>query len=1005
MELFRFWKVGQKKGVWKPYVLRLESEVIANEHSAFTTVLAVNSNPGRDEAVPDDALYSGPFYIDIDSDSIKKSIAAATRIYNKLLKNKVPANCIRIFATGKRGFHFEIPQGCFCKEEGVFKLPRIYWHMAAALKLPEETDMTVYSGGKGRMWRLPNKKRDDNGKFKVQITPTELLDMTEENYAEVTASPRETWNAEVSTVPFLKSLFEVAKTRAMKADKPKAVFIDPEMHKLLEDKLPPCAEMMRTSTDLKRGIGFNSLSVQFAKAVVAFAPSDARDLVTEFAENAHGDNYNTPKKRRDHCLTAVKIASKNKHYQWSCKSALSVLGSEPCLECPIAHIRMQQEEESHQPKPVKSNGAHAPLPAELSPEAQEEFKKAASQSQALREQEEAAEEQQEADQYVEGEPQSEQEGTGPDEGLMVTDEGYGFMTADGHMRRICNFTLNLISHYVQWVEALKADRRVAVMAEITIAGKVVGKAVIEESNWNSKSSLISCLGGISNVAFYGKDDDVQRMKSSLMADIEKSTTQIRRVTSCGIHRTEVNGEYVFTYVEPGWSIDQFGNEDRFYLVGTPNGFPRLKNVRLPEEQEDKDLLTEVLSSLIQMNRPETMAQLLGWYCACFLKQHIMVYRNEFPLLSAFGNRGSGKSTTTALLAALHGVNYVLEHSPISMPSASNFAVWNTIATSMTIPRIMEEYNKSKLKGSKYDEFGEYFKDCWNSYAIVRGTLSSNRGAGANPLGVESHQYPLTGPVVICSEQGIMMPALVQRTVQVGMSEQDLDTVPMAREHGSKVRSNHQRLWQFAKAAYMYALELTPAEINKWVEKYNDLVPIQIGDRPHYSYRVVLMGLDYMRFVCEGVGLNCLDLIDNLKEVLVQQLKTDILAIATAKRRTEIDIIMTKLATMAALSQKDSGTPWLMPGQHYFKTPDHLYLDGLVCHALYVRYMNQVERTPPVVEDYAQMKPLLKSEAYCLSMAAFVQDFCNNKPVIKLDLRRMAEKGIEVDAFMLTGEPE
>lgn len=1033
MQMFRFWKVGQKKGFWKSYLLEAEQAVLDNEASAFTTVLAVDFNPGKDEAIPETASYAGPFYIDIDSESIKKAINAATKVYNRLLKNGVAPEFISMYATGKRGFHFVIPQACFTKDGPMPKLPKIYWHMAASLKLPEETDMTVYSSGRGRMWRLPNKKREDNGKFKVQITPTELVKMTLKEYADLTSAPRDTWAPKPKLVPFLKALYDLAKGRAERSEKPKAIFVDPEMRALLGDSLPPCASMMLASTDIRQGQGFNALSIQFAKAVVAFAPQDARELINEFAENSKGDNYNTLKKRADHCFTAVKIASKNSDYQWSCSSALSVLGSEPCMDCPIAHIRLQQDGATQEgraaPQPVEaakplsapkgrglvqaSTEAMPALAAEFiepSEDIATEYGKAVLQAQALQSRTGALEEEFEGDGEPEPEPQAEFEADdgsvqsfGPDEGLMTTDEGYGFMTAEGHMRRVSNFTLNLLSHYVQWIEPLKADRRVAVLAEIIVNKVVVGVSIMEEGNWSSKGSLIACLGGIANVAFYGKDDDVQRMKSSLMADLENKTNKIRRVNTCGMHRSEVDGEFVFTYVEPGWSTDKYGNENLFYLVGTPNGFPRLKNVRLPQSDEDKRELTKALISLMRMNRPETMAQTIGWYCAAFLKQHITVFRNEFPLLSVYGNRGSGKSTTTSLLAALHGINYVLEHSPVSMPSSSPFAVWSTLSTSMSVPRIMEEYNKSKCK--RYEEFGEYFKDCWNSYAVTRGQLNHTKGAGSNPMGVDTVQYPLTAPVVICSEQGIMMPALVQRTVQVGMSERDLDSVPEAREHYTYARRNHQRFWQFGKAAYLYALELSPDDVNAWLQQYVDVVPIQIGDRPHYSFTVVLMGLDFMRYVCEQIGLDCLEDIDKLKEVLIAEVNSDILAISTSKRRTEIDIIMIKLATMAAVSQKEGASSWMMPGQHYFRTGSHLYLDGMVCHSVYVRYMNQVERTPPSIEDYAQMKPLLKSESYFLSTNAFVEGFCNGRPVVKLDTKKMAEKGIEIEAFLLTGEDE
>ena len=50
-------------------------------------------------------------------------------------------------------------------------------------------DLRVYSGRKGRMWRTPNVRRE-NGKYKVPITPEELMEMTAEDYQALCSQPR-----------------------------------------------------------------------------------------------------------------------------------------------------------------------------------------------------------------------------------------------------------------------------------------------------------------------------------------------------------------------------------------------------------------------------------------------------------------------------------------------------------------------------------------------------------------------------------------------------------------------------------------------------------------------------------------------------------------------------------------------------------------------------------------------------------------------------------------------
>lgn len=1074
MQLYRYYKGHQKKGVWKSVAVESEAQALAASTTGFQTVLAVSERAGAGESISDDAYYQGPFYIDIDDDNIEKSIKAAQKVFKKLTENGVPRSALNIWATGKRGFHFTIPMEYFTDERPVKRLPLVYKFMALALKLPDETDMSVYSQGKGRMWRQENKERIDNQRFKVRISSSELEHMTRELYDSLTSIPREDFEPEdgpLSRNSFLAALFSLALGKSAKAVKPPAVFVDPELKKALDGSLPPCGRLMLAGKDVDKSKGFNALSMQFAKAVAAFAPSEARDLIKDFAENNQGDKYNTVRKRSDHCNTAFRIASKNTNYDWSCRSALSILKSEPCMDCPIAHIRVEQEDarngvkQGDAPKPKvkpapapKTNGSTAPkqslptydlekddvdlstlpkiklgLPPSMrngaapvpapapAPKAPKERPvkitvEASSPMGASMKMEYTDQDPNDAPDEYAG-PSDDGDGVGEedadsgetmgaaeeqprgddaaanDEGLLILDEGYGFMDGHGHVRRISNFTFKIKKYYSEYVQNLDEYRRVAIMADLYIGGKRVGNAMLEESNWNSKSSLIGCLGGIANAAFYGKDDDVQRMKSALMANIEDSAENIMRVHAAGIHRAMVNGQYVFTYVEPGWSIDQFGNQDKYFLSGKVAAAPALKHVKLPEKGDLK--LSDMLLSLMSINRPENIAQMFAWYAACFLKQHFFAFRNEFPLLGVHGNRGSGKSATTAMLASLHGCDYFMEHSPLSLASATPFAVWTTITSSMTMPRIMEEYNKSKLP-RRYDEYGEYFKDCWNQYSIQRGTLNANKGHGSTKSGAHLMDFPLTGAVVVCSEQGVTMPALVQRMIQVPLSPHDLN-YPGARDHFNKVRRRMKEFLPFAKLMYMEAVQTSVEQVQEWLDSYDAIVPMEIGDRPHYSYCVMLVGLKFFETVCQKHGLDVQEHVEYLRKALMNYLENDATAIQVTKNRSEVDIIIDKFATMAALSE-GQGVARLESKVHYIHTGQYIYLDGITCFMFYQRHMAQVERSPAVIDSFATFKALLRNESYCESVSEVQDGFARGRPVIKLNVAGMAAKGIEVAGF-------
>ena len=1045
--LFRYYKGPKKQERWKVIAVEHENTRLSSDDVAFATILAVSERVKSGESVSEEAKYQGPFYIDIDNDeNVNKSIKTAKKVVQRLLGNGVPATAISVWASGKKGFHITIPMACFTDERPVKKLPLAYRQMAIALGLFEtdNVDTTVYSTGKGRMWRLANKQRDDNNKYKVPVSVAELEDMTADVYNELVSQPRTLpeLGRGASRVPFLEGLFKLSLGRAEQMEKPKGVFIDPNLKKALKEQLPPCVEDLRHFRNIRDGKGFNETSLQFAKGVASFCPDDAKELIDDFANNSHGNTYNTPSKRMQHCRTAFRIAAKNSGYDWSCKSILSVLKDEPCFNCPIAFIRNEEEEDAAEGQPEGSAPAQAPKRDKAKSAKAKEVKTVKLSHNdggyggldpndipldgLVYEDDEPAQsgtdgngdadaadsdESSAADDSAGGsEPPSGNSGDGEAgdddesrdgfnmEGLMETDDGYGFMDGSGKFRRVSNFLLKLKKVYVEFIANVERDVRVAVQGDVVIGGRSVGQVFLEENNWNSKSSFISAFGGLANAAFYGKDDDVQKMKSALMLDIEKTSMMIRRVYSCGIHRQQIGEKWVFTYVEPGWSIDQYGNENLYTLSGKLVAHPRIKAAKDLEVGDDK--VGEVIRAMFQVNHPYRVAQVLGWTMASFLKQHIFTFRNEFPLLSLHGEPGSGKTSTAALFAALHGVDYRMESSPVNLPSSTGFSAWTFVASTTTVPRLMEEFNKSKMPKT-YDMYAENFKACWNQHAVQRGTIRGDKLHGASQIGAHVVQIPLTGPVAICSEQEVTMVALVERMIQVRFSKQDKEKAEFEQPFNFAA-ARLDRLKPFARAAYLETLQIAPEELQHWLEEISELVPSEITARPRYSYQVVLLGLRFLERLLRKYEIAATVELGQLREQFIEWLTHNRTEIATTKRTSEVDAIINKWNTMAAMSSSEGQLPWLMKGQHYLRRGDTLYVDHIVAHAQYIRFVGTMERGNPVIDNMREFLNLIRGEAYCLSTNEIIDGFAKGRPVLALSCGKMASKGIIVSGFEDSG---
>lgn len=132
------------------------------------------------------------------------AISAAHELVGKLEAQGLDARCLRLYASGGKGFHVYVPLEAFTGDwwewlsaAEMQKLPEIFKEVSndPCIKVPG-LDHSIYNRRKGRMIREPNAKRPD-GKFKVPITLDEFRNITPTLYDEYVTAPR----PEPETIP------------------------------------------------------------------------------------------------------------------------------------------------------------------------------------------------------------------------------------------------------------------------------------------------------------------------------------------------------------------------------------------------------------------------------------------------------------------------------------------------------------------------------------------------------------------------------------------------------------------------------------------------------------------------------------------------------------------------------------------------------------------------------------------------------------------------------------
>lgn len=582
-------------------------------------------------------------------------------------------------------------------------------------------------------------------------------------------------------------------------------------------------------------------------------------------------------------------------------------------------------------------------------------------------------------------------GMGENLGIEKRSDGYYYIGARADIR-ISTFTMSPLNVVIDRPQDGSAPRRAYTIMAIESNGVKVGEISFNESGWKSSANFKDEVSGLKNLAFMGGDDHIQRIKHMTYSEEEQSAGEIMQVYTAGIHSEERLGKRLYTYVEPGFSINNVRVEDTYRLKGRIICPPYFSSTTIPEKGSVS--ADRALAAFMQMNNPLNIAKILGWFVACHLKTHFMEMYRQFPILSAWGNAGSGKSNTIEVVANLCGLDPTSD-TPVNVASPTAYAILEYAASTTTIPRVMEEYNKSKMLSKNYAMIGEVLKAAWGSETIARGNLAKRSNQSSGRTGAYVEAIKVTAPICTVSEQAPEMPALVHRSLQVMFKSSEL-SVGRREDYYYEAREGMDELRRIGKFLMLTALCNTRTEwIREEMAKAKELVSRKLDERPRYSRQVIWVSMRWLEQCLEKLELR--ESLRVLRGTLLPTLEANIAGLdeESKKAKTEIDSVMESLAVMAALSNQ--GQDYIKHGVHYIVTDDHIYIDAPTCHILYKKFRQQYERESAVISSVQQFVVLLRAESY-YEGDQLIEEIARNRMCMKLSKAEMARRGIDVSLF-------
>jgi hypothetical protein len=961
---FYFQRVS-KESAWELSLSEQRAKVIAEVKPVFSTVLDFSGVPDDNDWAK--VKYTGPLYFDFDADGDLDLVCAQLRNFLGKLTTEVNFDITqaRMFASGSKGFHVEIPQACFIAKPaaGYVWLPYIYRELAQNLMV-DTLDLAVYTGKRGRQWRTTNVQRE-NGCYKVPITAGEALTINPETYLELIQAPRHVEDPlPPTTNAAFAMLFERAKDKVVLAmrgrkkrqEKANAI-LDPYRK---AKRHPPTVERMMAGEGLAEGVGFQAVAMQLAIYAVSVGLS-LDDFLTRCAgliDKHHGDSwrYGSPERRRTELARMWEYMGENSFYDFDAGPLVRLLA--PGVKASDLGVITPDAEPAKAEAPPWDGEGDAPPPEGMLVDSHQTFRR----------------------------------------GVFLNSDGLFIRTGD-EVKSLCRATFGSVTSFFRLPDLGDPMGQATGLEILTKAGHRSLPILFDTDNFNSAAALKRVLSA-HFIPYQGNDNDTTALFDIM---INKSGDDNR----------------VYTYPREGLSVvqnPQTGDPTMVFLTqdtyrgAVAEGHPDYFRLRYrPEQAEsayriDVHLAGEmspdhagVLRDLFRFNRSDIVADTLGWMVACHFRSLYLHCFQQFPLLHVFGEAGAGKTQTLLMLSHLHwGANTV---PPVrSASGGTEYVLDNYANSSASAPLILDEYKPREMRAKvgRVEKLKDLFKNSYTGSNLAgRGHL--NKGA-VNSLSIV--QSRASAPIAFIGEAMEGETALVERSVIVALSQSFI--TDDRRRAFENLRLNPAPLSAIGRRIVEMApfvnFDRFKAEVQALFNHYLAHVPRNsegrpiIADRMLFNRTVVVHGLTLLKGVLRQVHGSLFE--ETINTMIAERMK--VVDHSSSEIRSGAISEISKVISRIAILSSTSDRPYsLVRNQDYCVGPGWVEVRIERAYDNYRLYCAATHETP-LFDNYEAFLIALQLYGpvidHICENSVFRRDETNER-IVKFDTTRLTQSGV------------
>jgi len=476
----------------------------------------------------------------------------------------------------------------------------------------------------------------------------------------------------------------------------------------------------------------------------------------------------------------------------------------------------------------------------------------------------------------------------------------------------------------------------------TTSGRVYRGVRFSREVWQSKRNLLRLLKS-TDMLWTGSDDNVQGVLKLIS---ERSVPILRGVTNLGY--AEIDGQALWVVPESVVWLNQTAPAQREVTpLQAESSLPqdvtfvssgdvlhqRLRPLMPVAPDIEAATAAVVLPKLLELNTPEVILPILGWFFAAPLKPRIHSALGHFPILCVWGTQGSGKSSI--IMEVFWPLMGVRSAEPFSA-TETEFALIKLLSSTNSIPVFIDEYKPFDMPRHRRNTLHRYMRRLYTGEAESRGRADQS---------VVS--YRLHAPLCLAGETRPIESALVERIITANPSKDTLPHNPHFIQAFQKLKTVDLGLLTRGLIRHLLSRD-TEADLalaRQVVERAlaGREVPLRMRD----NLIATVCGLIHFKGYAASLSVSIPEF--DVSALITSQ-RDDLLESGGSAVKTGLDLFLEILSTLAVTGSIECN-------RQYTYSSGHLALHVASCHAAYAEHCRRISYEGEVLDKKALVRQL------------------------------------------------